>query len=174
MRLHPNVSYFSCVPKSRCLHFLVCIYINFGSFFSCASSSKFLFLLGCACIKMFAISRVRLNQDVYVFSCASTSIFACTYMCASMNFVRFFSCAPIFLCSLFFVCIYINFACTCERLHEFWFPFLLCAFIRIVASTRVRLHRKMVPISRARLHKKIFAFSPVYIKMVPFSRVRLH
>ena len=52
----------------------------------------------------------------------------------------------------FFVCIYINFTCT-------W----------------VRLRQKMVPISRARLHKKyLLILLCAYIKMVPFSRVRLH
>ena len=54
-----------------------------------------------------------------------------------------------------------------------WLLLLMCAFIRIVASTRVRLHQKMVPISRARLHKKCLLFLLcAYIKMVPFSRVR--
>lgn len=163
------------------LLFFVCTCINFcmylcaptsknGSFFSCAPTSKLFLLLVCAFIQMFSISWVRLNRDVYIFSCASTSILF-RFSRAHLHHV----CLP----------------------TSKWFLFLLCTSIRIVASTRVRLHKKMVPYSRVRFHQNAYIFSCapifscslffvcIYInftctcvrlrqKMVPISRARLH
>jgi len=131
------------------LRVLVCAYIK----------KWFLFLMRVS-IKMFAYSLVRLNQDFYIFSCASTSILfpfsrahlhqsVCFYLGAPALKCLHFSCAStsifpklyFFSCWPFFVCIYISFACTCVRLHEFWFFFLARTFIRMVAFTHVCLHQ---------------------------------
>ena len=112
---------------------------------------------------MFAISRVHLHQFLRV------------VVCVYMNFGSFFSCAPIFSCSLFFVCIYINFASTCVRLHEFWFFFLVRANIKMVPFSPLCLHQNSCFYSFASTSKNGSYFSCASSSNIfTFSPVRLH
>ena len=113
------------------------------------------FILSCAPESILvAFSRVRLDQNGCFFSCVLTSIFACTGVRLHQKMIPFsrvrlhpnicyFLCAP---CLYFLVCIYINFVS---------FFSCACTFIRMVASTCVRLHKKVVPYSRVRLHPNV-------------------
>jgi len=89
VRLYFHVCLFSCVPISKGLLFLLCVNINMFSFThvcqhqnSCFFSavclhqnvSQFSFAsTRCTYIKMFANSRLHLNQNVSICSCAPTS-----------------------------------------------------------------------------------------------------
>lgn len=136
-----------------CFVFLVRTFIRMVAFTHvCLPTSKWFLFLLCTSIRIVASTRVRLHKKMVPYSLVRFHQNVCFYLGApALKCLHFLVCAYIFMFA-FFVCIYINFTCTC-----------------------VRLRQKMVPISRARLHKKYLLFLLcAYVKMFAFTRVRLH
>ena len=111
-----------CLPTSKWFLFLLCTSIRIvGSLFSCAFSSKCLLLLGWACVKMFTFSRVRL--------------YFCMFALFRVHLHQFYVylCAPISKNGSYFSC------ASSSKI----FAFSLCAYVKMVPFSRVRLHQNV-------------------------------